>query len=178
MAGLLALALTSGSYNGILRAFIPLVEGFSPVPIWDYSQWSWGYGTAAGYDPNVKPQGTITREKAWIDAKRVIDDNKDYLQRYLNKSLSGNQWAALLSFTYNCGPAAGKKIVDTINAGSTADVVTRMSKYVYANGQYLAGLAARRKKETDLYQGITTYGKMADELPLWIPGAMITDYPY
>lgn len=176
-AAALLLLPMGGSYSGILKSFIPAVEGFSPVPLWDYSQWSWGYGTAAGFDPNVKPQGTITREKAWTEAAKVINNHYNQLKGYVNKKLTGNQWAALLSFSYNCGPGAAVKIIETINTGTTAAVVARMAKYVYAGGVYNTGLVNRRRKETDLYQGLQSYGRGIDEEPQWIHGE-ITDYPY
>lgn len=156
-------AAVSGSFTSVLQTFIPSVEGFSATPIWDYKQWSWGYGTAAGYDQNNKPAGTITTEKAWQEALKVINSHYDELSKYVQKNLDANQWAALLSFSYNTGTGNAKNIVDTINTGTTADVVTRMKKYVYAGGVYNQGLMNRRVKETDLYQGKTGTGSYAVE---------------
>jgi len=169
-----------GDYMQILQTFLPAREGFSAVPLWDYSQWSWGYGTAAGFDPNKKPAGTITRDRAWQEAAAVIQKHYNQLAARVNKKLNSNQWAALLSFSYNTGTGNAFKIVETINTGTAADVITRMKKYVYAGGVYNQGLANRREKETDLYQGIQSYGRSAEmefDQPLELYGE-ITDYAY
>lgn len=144
----------------ILKTFIPNVEGFTPTAIWDHKQWSWGYGTAAGFDPNKKPTGSITRGKAWQDAEKLyIIPHYNQLSPLVKKPLNNNQWAALLSFSYNAGPGNAKNIIQTINTGNTADVITRMKKYVYASGKVNQGLINRRQKETDLYQGLQSYGR-------------------
>lgn len=180
-AGLLIWLLSAGkSFMGILKSFIPSVEGFTASPIWDYKQWSWGYGTAAGFDPNKKPSGTITREKAWSDAEKVIDSNYQVLKALVKKNLNGHQWAALLSFAYNAGVGNAKNIVETINAGTTQEVITRIKKYVYAGGVYNQGLANRREKEALLYQGkISSIGQVQD--PGWIERIhpdLVGDHPY
>lgn len=178
---LFPVAISNGDYRAVLQNFIPLVEGYSPTPIWDYSQWSWGYGTAAGYDPNKKPAGTISRERAWQEALQVINSHASQLIPTVKANLNKNQAAALLSFSYNCGTGNAKNIVQTINSGTVADVVARMKKYVYAGGKYNQGLANRRQKETDLYQGITSYGRMMEVEPdpaNWIPAEMIGDREY
>lgn len=144
----------------ILKKFIPNVEGFTPTAIWDHKQWSWGYGTACGFDPNVKPSGSITPGKAWTEAEKVyILPHYSQLAPLVMKNLNNNQWAALLSFSYNAGPGNAKNIIQTINSGSMSDVVTRMKKYVYASGVRNQGLVNRRQKETDLYQGLTSYAR-------------------
>lgn len=143
-----------GQQFDILKWFIPSVEGFSPYPIWDYDQWSWGYGTAAGYDKKKKPTGTITKEKAIQDTMKVLNDHYKYLSPKVKKPLTPKQWAALLSFSYNLGTDPAKKIVSTINAGTAQQVVNRMKLYVYADRVKLQGLVNRRKKETDLYLGL------------------------
>lgn len=141
------------NYIDVVKSFIPSVEGFSAVPIWDYDQWSWGYGTAAGYNKNKKPAGTISQDKAMQELLKVVNAHYKILAPLVKKKLTANQWAALLSFSYNLGTEGGpKKIIETINAGTVADVVTRMKKYIYAGGLINQGLVNRRKKETALYQ--------------------------
>lgn len=168
-----------GTYTGILRDFIPFVEGFSPVPIWDYNQWSWGYGTAAGYDPNKKPPGTIDRNRAMVAMLNVVNDNYNYLSPYVTKKLSPWQWAALLSFSYNVGPEGAKKVITTINTGDSEAVAVHMRKYKYAGGQVNQGLVNRREKEIALYNGnLPMYGKAAEfELEFGPHAGMVTDHP-
>lgn len=180
-AGALIWLLSAGrSYMGILRSFIPTVEGFTASPVWDYKQWSWGYGTAAGFDPNKKPAGTITPARAWLDAEKVIDSNYQALKSLVKKNLNGNQWAALLSFAYNAGVGNAKNIVETINNGSSQEVITRIKKYVYAGGVYNQGLANRREKEALMYLGkIAGIGEIQE--PGWIERIhpdLVGDHPY
>ena len=52
--------------------FIKNQEGFSADAYWDNKQWSWGYGTAAGYDKNNKPPGTISMDQAEQDLSDYI----------------------------------------------------------------------------------------------------------
>lgn len=142
---------TMKPFESILKSFLPSVEGFSPYPVWDFKQWSWGFGTAAGYNKSKKPAGSITKEQAWLDALKVITAHYNYLKPLVKVELNPKQWAALLSFSYNLGSGTAAKIVQTINTGTAQDVVTRMKKYVYADGEILQGLVTRRKKETELY---------------------------
>ena len=176
---------SSGDYLSVLKMFVPKVEGFLSTPVWDYKQWSWGYGTAAGYDRNNKPAGSITRERAFAEMMAVFNSHYQALAPLVKKKLNANQWAALLSFSFNCGVGNAKNIVETINSGTVADVVARMQKYIYAGGVRNDGLVNRRKKETDLYQGImsnTNTGRMMPEDELFlenrIPASQIGEYEY
>lgn len=180
--GILATLLLWGKkFVTILKSFLPQVEGFTPTPIWDYKQWSWGYGTAAGYDRNKKPAGSITREKAWQEAEKVIAQNYSQLKGIVKKPLNQNEWASLLSFTYNAGIGNARNIVQTINSGgSPSDVVTRMKKYIYAGGKINNGLINRREKEANLYLGKTIGQVYASTItaPERIHPDLITDFAY
>lgn len=184
IGGIVALLLlTAKSFAAVLQTFLPAVEGFSPVPVWDVKQWSWGYGTAAGFDKNKKPAGSITREKAWQDALQVINDHYRYLKPLITADLNSHQWAALLSFAYNVGPANADNLVANINRNDTAAVVEQMKRYVYADGRYNQGLMNRRIKETNLYQGNAGAGMFREtmnepEQIEFISADRITDYSY
>lgn len=141
----------AGGYLTVLKDFLPEVEGFSPVPIWDVRQWSWGYGTPAGYDPNRKPAGTITRQRAWSESVKYINSDYNYLRPMITKRLNANQWAAFLSFSYNVGRYSADNLVSIINNNTPSAVVSKMKEYKYSDGQLSQGLINRRKKESDLY---------------------------
>lgn len=144
---------SSSSFTGVLHNFLPSVEGFNEYPVWDVKQWSWGYGTAAGYDPNRMPAGSITREKAWQDALQVINDHYNYLRPLIKVDLKPNQWAALLSFSYNLGPGNADNLVTNINNRNTAALEHQWKQYIYADGQVNQGLINRRNKEWILWIG-------------------------
>lgn len=149
----LLIILTMGTpYLDVLKTFLPSIEGFSPTPIWDYKQWSWGYGTFAGSDQNHKPAGTITRGQAMTDLLKVVQDHYNYLSPLITRKLSGNQWAALLSFSYNLGKGNADNLVDNINSGDDAALKTQWMKYVNAGGHVNQGLVTRRGKEIALWQ--------------------------
>lgn len=149
--GLIFLFMTT-NHISVLKNFLPLVEGFSPVPIWDNKQWSWGYGTAAGYDHSVKPKGTITREQAMNELIKVVDANYAILKPLIKRSLNGNQIAALLSFAYNLGPGNAKNLIPNINNGNDTALFSQWMKYINSNGVPNIGLENRRQKEIALYK--------------------------
>lgn len=151
IALLLSRQVAAGSYLAVLKDFLPSVEGFSPEPVWDVRQWSWGYGTPAGYNKNKKPAGTISRQKAWSDSVKYINSDYNYLRPMISAKLSANQWAALLSFSYNVGRYSADNLVYLINNSTPAAVVSKMKEYIYSDGQISNGLINRRNKETKLY---------------------------
>lgn len=172
---------TSKKFLNVLKSFIPSVEGFSPAAIWDYKQWSWGYGTAAGYDRNKRPTGFITRSAAWAAAEKVLDQLYKQLQPKVKKNLTANQWAALLSFAYNAGAGNAMNIIQTINTGTPTEVVTRMKKYIYAGGKINQGLINRRDKEANLYLNNIAMGAATMYEPNFVAmrtNGEITDFAY
>lgn len=143
----------------ILEGFIKQVEGFLPTPVWDFKQWSWGYGTAAGYNKNLKPSGSITRDRATKDALEVHKKNYAYLKPFVKIPLTDSQWAAVLSFAYNAGPGAAKsELVTPLNRKDWNTVALRMKNYNRAGGKVNDGLINRRKKEVSLFLNGSTAG--------------------
>lgn len=129
-----------------VKAFLPYREGFSATPYWDVSRWSWGYGTAA-----PGPDGSITRDAAM---NALVDHVlNDYTRLYgaITRTLSANQWAALLSFSYNLGPGNALNLVPYINAGNYQELGIHWNKYIYAGGKVNQGLVERRALEWDLF---------------------------
>lgn len=148
------MSFTTMAYKTILKSFLPSVEGFNTKPYWDVNRWSWGYGTrvpGSKDDPDIVPQKTITREQAFTDMMIHIEADKEYLQRFLKVDLNSNQWAALLSFSYNLGSRNADNLIPNINSKNVAALQTQWKKYVYAGGAQLQFLVERRKKEWDLY---------------------------
>ena len=134
----------------ILSTFIPKVEGFTSRPQWDYKQWSWGYGTAAGFNKNKKPTGTITKVKALSDAMVELKSAYSYLLPKITRILTESQWAALLSFSYNEGVGNADNLLSDINTNS-ANLESHVKKYIYAGGKINPDLVDRRNKEWNLW---------------------------
>lgn len=71
----------------------------------------------------------------------------------INGYLTPNQWAAVVSWTYNVGvgAACGSTLVSRINAGEPPSLwCPELKRWVYAGGRKLQGLVNRRAKEYDM----------------------------
>lgn len=129
-----------------LASFIPSVEGFRSTPYWDVARYSWGYGTKA-----PGPTGTISREKAFADMLSYLLSDYAVLQPRITRNLSVNQWAALLSFSYNLGTDDAKDIAPVINSGDDSALHTEWMRYVHSGGTRNPALVDRREKEWSLW---------------------------
>lgn len=153
IAALMLIPMATGTgFTEAIKKFLPSVESFSAKPVWDFEQWSWGYGTAAGYDKNKKPAGTITPERAMQDLLKVVNNHYGQLSPQVKRKLTPNQWAALLSFSYNLGSGVADNLIPNINSHNDQALFTQWKKYIYAGGKPLQGLISRRQKEVDLWR--------------------------
>lgn len=130
-----------------LSDFIPSVEGFRSTPYWDVNRYSWGYGTKA-----PGSTGTITRERAFSEMVRYLLSDYNILTRYIHRSLSVNQWAALLSFSYNLGNDDAIDLADLINSGDDTALELEWKQYIHSGGVVNNDLVARRNKEWNLWE--------------------------
>lgn len=148
----------STGLNNILntaKKFIQGNEGFLPYPVWDYKQWSWGYGTkvpGSTNDKNKNPGGTITKEKAANEAARIMIDHYNYLSKLIYRNLNANQWAALLSFSFNLGIYNADNLVKNINDNNDTALFGQWIQYVNAGGVPNEGLVKRRQREINLWK--------------------------
>lgn len=126
--------------------FVAGEEGFSAVPYWDVSRWSWGYGTRA-----PGSAGTITREQAKVEMKKVLKENNDYLRGLISRELTANQWAALASFAYNLGAGNADNLVEHINNFDDKALKSQWMQYIYVAGEPNDALIARRAREIRLW---------------------------
>lgn len=132
--------------TAVLSKFIPSVEGFRSTPYWDAKRYSWGYGTAA-----PGPTGTITRSQAFTDMLQYLFNDFTKLKPRITRSLNVNQWAALLSFSYNTGVGSAYKLVSEINSHNDEALFAHMRQYKYSEGEVNPDLVARREKEIKLW---------------------------
>lgn len=136
------------SYQVITDWFIPNFEGFSPSPYWDVSRYSWGYGTKA-----PGSTGTISKEQALQDLRVYINADYEYLKKLITVPLTGYQWAALLSFSYNLGRGNADNLVNNINSGNFPALSAQWMQYVNAGGVVNNSLVNRRAQELKMWQG-------------------------
>ena len=155
-AGALILLLLNNmqAFKSILSSFLPNWEGFKSAPYWDYKQWSWGYGTrvpGSDTDPYKNPGGTISRNDAMQEALKHINSDYLYLKPFIKTPLNNNQWAALLSFSYNMGPGNADNLVANINNHNLTALEMQWKQYINAGGVPKPDLISRRNAEWDLY---------------------------
>lgn len=133
--------------------FIKRMEGFLKYPVWDYAQYSVGYGCRCnkGDYPNGITEAEAERllKKELANAEAAVNRFGTYTQQ--------QQFDALVSFSYNVGAgwmshpeyqitklAKGAKFSD-------AEVVSIFRAWNHAGGKELPGLTRRREAEARMW---------------------------
>jgi lysozyme len=131
-------------------------EGFIAVPVWDYMQYSVGYGSGYNWDAKRPVQKTdiVDKEtaKRWLLAE--AQDKYDFVMQNVRVPVTDNQLLALSSFAYNIGENAfaGSTLLKLLNNGTNKDVVAQQfDRWVNAGGKVNKGLEGRRKAEKQLF---------------------------
>lgn len=120
------------------------LKSYKALPTEKYFTIGWGH-----YGIDVKENQVISQEEA--DALLVSDLTRyeKYVETYAGHlNLNENQFSALVSFTYNCGPGNLKKLVADRTSVQVADALLNFN---HAGGKELAGLTRRRTAERELY---------------------------
>jgi GH24 family phage-related lysozyme (muramidase) len=157
---------TTTGISAAVAVALPLVKEFEgcrlsayPDPETGAEPWTIGWGSTS-YDDGapVKRGDRISQELAdLLLAGRLERDHRLLTQRIPSwGELTTNQQAALLSFTYNCGPAwFGSKgfttITKVLQAGELEKMPAALMLYVNPGGPSEAGLRRRRKAEAALW---------------------------
>lgn len=134
--------------------FVAQHEGLRPLSYQDPGGvWTIGYGHTG---PDVRAGVRITTEKAKSlladDLKIAASRLQAVVKREVIESLTENQYAALLSFVYNCGADPKWTIWKRLNARDYEGVPGQMLRFVNAGGKRLEGLASRRSAEVALWR--------------------------
>ncbi|MEN9387158.1 MAG: hypothetical protein RLZZ255_134, partial [Cyanobacteriota bacterium] len=155
---------------------LPLVKEFEgcrltayPDPETGAEPWTIGWGSTAYADGReVRKGDRISQALAdSLLAGRLEQDCRLLDQRIpLWQQLSVNQQAALLSFTYNCGPnwfgsSGFSTVTKALQAGVLEQVPPALMLYVNPGGPSEAGLRRRRKAEAALWSASPIQGKAA-----------------
>ena len=136
---------------------ISQVEGkYLSVPVWDYMQYSVGYGSGYNWDAKRPVIKTDVIDQA--TAKRWLlleaQDKYNFVMSQIKVPVTDNQLLALASFTYNVGEGAfaSSTLLKRLNSGENkANVATEFDKWVYAGGKVSDGLKNRRNAEKALF---------------------------
>lgn len=106
-----------------------------------------GYGH---YGPDVTANMKITQAEADAMLVKDLERFEEYVTTYTKgMTLTSNQFSALVSFCYNCGPGNLKKLI--AKGSQDFSIPDSMLDFNHAGGKELAGLTRRRKAERDLY---------------------------
>lgn len=131
-------------------ALIRKYEGFSSTPYrCPAGKLTIGYGHVILAGENFQP---LSEAKAEELLARDVASTEQAVSRLAAVPLRQNQFDALVSFAYNVGTEAFEKstLLRYLNAGNPA-AADEFNRWVYAKGQKLPGLVARRAAETGLF---------------------------
>lgn len=147
-------------------------EGFVQYPVWDYAQYSVGYGTKCPDEllAHYSAHG-ITYEEADVLLRQYLDRfeediNVDLIDKF-GLTLSQNQFDALIMFSYNCGTGWIYNDSDNLRraviSGATGnEVIDRFTRWCNAGGQIKVFLIKRRLAEANLYLNAVYSRKVPD----------------
>lgn len=120
-----------------------------------------GLGTTRSDVPDLQPGDIWTQERArdvFAESLGKYEAGVEKLNsdrvRSGKPAMTGDQFAALVSFAYNCGVGAlSGSVGRAVREGRDADVPECLSRWNKGGGKILAGLVRRRKAEGQLYSG-------------------------
>ncbi|HLL72723.1 MAG TPA: lysozyme [Pyrinomonadaceae bacterium] len=152
------------SFEGILDgnpATSNLDPYLDPVGIWTIG---WGHAIVVGKDflrgkENkakafaLYPGGLTIPEAETLLRADVMDKCRD-VDSLVKVSLNDNQYAAIVSFTFNLGVGNLKQstLLKKLNAGDFEGAANEFRKWNKAGGRVLAGLTRRREAEAALFR--------------------------
>ena len=112
--------------------------------------WTIGWGCTEGVT-----EGMIwTREQAEAWLKKELDKHEMYVQDMVEVPLNPNQFSALVSLSYNMGPANLRRssLLRELNDGNYTAAANSFKKYNRAGGKVYKGLVSRRRDEEQLFK--------------------------
>lgn len=113
--------------------------------------WTIGYGTTRG----VKPGQEISEVQAEALLKADLNRFEQAVSQAVRVSINDNQFAALVSFTYNVGSGAlrSSTLLKKLNFRDIYGAANEFPRWNRAGGRVLAGLTRRRNAERALFLG-------------------------
>ena len=112
--------------------------------------WTIGYGHTGGVTQGQK----ITQAQAEAYLITDLGAYEKYVNQYVKVRINQNQFDALVSFTYNCGPGALKTstLLRKLNAGDYKGAAAEFPRWNKGGGKVLNGLIRRRAAEKALFE--------------------------
>ena len=116
------------------------------------STWTIGYGHTLGVTQSSACSSV--QAAAWLEedlgiaAKRLAG----VVDEAVILKLTDHQYAALLSFVFNCGAPPKATLWAELNAGKLDQVPAQLQRWIYAAGKIVPGLVNRRAAEVELWK--------------------------
>ena len=156
----IAAALNKTPFAAISDRLFNIISKFEgkylAVPVWDYMQYSVGYGS--GYNWDQKRPVIATDIIDQITAKRWLlleaESKYNFVMSKVKVPVTDNQLLAMASFAYNVGENAfeNSTLLKKLNSGENkANVAAEFDRWVYAGGKVSDGLKSRRNAEKGLF---------------------------
>ena len=140
-----------GTVAAVLLASTAIIrpwEGLETDPYRDMvGVWTVCYG-----ETNV-PMRTYTPAECDALLRQSVARYMDRMAGCIHRPLTVNQWAAVVSWSYNVGTGAAcsSTLVRQVNAGAPAEVWCRqLLRWDYAGGRRVPGLTNRRRAEYEV----------------------------
>ena len=117
-------------------------------------RWTIGYGNTFYEDGPVKPGDRITQEKAEQLFELIVGNFADKVAKEIKTILTENQFAAIVSISYNIGIGNLQKstLLKKVNFNPNDPTIrAEFARWNKAGGKVLAGLTRRRAAEAKLY---------------------------
>ena len=107
----------------------------------------------AGLTKGVTVDTCLTEDECQKMFAKELAIYEDAVERLVTVALNQNQFDALVSFVYNCGPGALEEstLLKLLNQGKYDQVPAQLMRWTHAGGVEYAGLVTRRKAEGALF---------------------------
>lgn len=145
---------TNDAGVALIKDFEGLRLAAYPDPAHGWAVPTIGYGhTSAAGAPEVTRGMKITAAGADEILRSDLGQYEAAVSKAVKVPLTENQFAALVSFTFNLGAGALRKstLLKKLNAGDYAGAAAEFAKWNKAGGEVLPGLTRRRAAERDLF---------------------------
>lgn len=167
MFGVISMTAVDASAASSMKASERLItvlkqfEGFIAKPVWDYSQYSVGYGSAVKEDSEeferYMEEG-ITEEEADALLRKYVAIGENAINNLIDTyglTLSQQQFDALIDFCYNCGTSwtkqEGSFRASIISGATGTKFLNAIVSWCKAGGKIETGLIKRRLAEANMY---------------------------
>lgn len=138
---------------------IDLIKHFESLRLEAYQDsggvWTIGYGHTAGgrNDGSIHAGMTIDEQQAEDLLRQDLGRFEQAVEEAVTAPINDNQFAALVSFTFNLGPAnlRSSTLLGVLNQADHFAAARQFKQWSRAGGRRLAGLVRRRISERNLF---------------------------